>query len=528
MAKTNEQKAKRASRPSDTLTSIHEGFGLQYFRRGRDKQWRFAGQQPDEVVRMIVRRHWWFLVQPALPFLGSILLLFLVFGGAIALPAPSALWFLAEAAVFLLVIATGAWFAYRDLIVWWFETYLITNKRIISSANFLLKATRKEVPIERVQQVGVDTRDSLLGILLDFGTVHVYLTGGDLVMKDIPVPKAVKDAIQGVSEDFKAQKKPEKPIPKPKDPDIAAAIEELAKEKTVPTLPDADKDYPPLRNPDRLRGPRRRFSSIFRVTADIHYFSGEYSVKYLQHSPYILYRNMALPILALLFVLPIGLVTPRTVPGVPNSWWLILGALILGILLWIFFVYVDYLDDVYILTNRRIIDIERKFFFIFESRLEVEYKNIRDVRVVIPSVFEQFLNIGNVYVETPGSSPNIIFESIDRPFEMQDLVLGIKGHKDKEDKVKKDNDEKKLLRSWFSTMFATLEGTNKSYGAPDLKNMDLLSAIYRVQEMELEVEVLKEDVPNVAMEPGRVISQNPPAGTLMNKGSKIEVVLSKR
>jgi len=228
-----------------------------------------------------------------------------------------------------------------------------------------------------------------------------------------------------------------------------------------------------------------------------------------------------------LFLLPIAVVTPRTV-SVPNSWWLITGVLILGILLWMFFVYVDYLDDVYILTNRRIIDIERKFFFIFESRLEVEYKNIREARVVMPSVFERFLNIGNLYIETPGSSPDVIFENIDRPFEMQDLVLGIKGHKDKEDKVKKENDEKKLLRSWFSTLFATLEETNKSYGAPNLKNMDLLSAIYCVQELELEVEVVKEDVPNVAMEPGRVIYQNPPAGTLMNKGSKIEVFLSKR
>jgi hypothetical protein len=525
MAKTSNQKGNKAAKPDAQGPLEHERFGLQQFRLGPDKKWHFVGQEPDEVVRMLVRKHWWFLVLPALPFAGAILLLFLVLGAAAGVPAPPGLWFFAEVVVFLVVIGTGLWFVYSDLVLWWFETYIITNKRIINSTN-LLQVTRKEVPLEKVQQVGINFKDTPFGFILGYGTVHVYLTGDQLIMKDVPDPRRVKDAIQGVSDDFKAKKKPEQPIPKPKDPDMLAALEDLAKQKPVPKLPDADERYPPLRNPDRLRGPRRKFG-ILRVPAEIRYFSGEFSVKYIQRSRYVLYRNLALPALILLLILPAAVIMPSAV-SVPSSWWLFTFLGILGILLWMAIVYVLYIDDLYILTNRRVIDIERELIFTFESRAEAEYKNIREVRVLVTSVFKRFLDVGDVYIQTPGNSPDITFLDVDHPFLIQDLVLGIKDHKDKEDKVNKENEEKKKLNLWLSTMFAKLEETNKSRGAPDLKDMDLLSAIYCVQEMELEVEVLKEDVPNVPMEPGRVIYQNPPAGTLMNKGSKIEVVLSKR
>lgn len=526
------QKPKQISQriPRNPWRSMRKRFRGSDLKRGPNHIWQFPGQQQGENVLLVVRKHWWFLIQPAWPVLLSVIALIAIAITAVALPAMATVWIMLEIIAFFAVVLTGAWFSYKHLAVWWYETYIITDKRIVN-ARGLLEPTRQETPIGSVQQVGIGI-DSILGLLLHFGTVHVYLTGGDLYIHNVPNPKGVRDAIQGISTSVKAKKPAPPPPTLPKDPELAAVLKSLATGKAFPALPNADEDLPPIRGGDgRLLGPRRTFGGILRVPCDVRYVSGEYTVKYIQRSTYLLWRNLAVPFIALVILAPITLFAPGVgiIPyAIWQYWWAFMGFVLLALLAVIFLIYTNFVDDVYILTNRRIIDIERKFAFFFETRLETEYKSVRDIRVRIPGVMARFFDVGHVYVETPGSNPDVVISYVDHPFLLQDEILGIKVHKDKADAAKKENNEKQNLYNWFGTVVAKLEETNKGIGTPDLRNLDLMEAMGCAQEYGLDVTVWGEAVDSPNVPPGLVIKQSPPPGTVMERGSKIEIVLSKR
>ncbi|HYL41839.1 MAG TPA: PH domain-containing protein [Ktedonobacteraceae bacterium] len=525
-SKVQEKKTAAASAPEeDRFRSGRSRFGLQQLRVGRDKRWHFAGQQPDETVRMVVRRHKFFLLTPALPLLGSIILLGLVLFGATSLPNPLIPWPFFEILAIALIIGTAAWFVYKDFLKWYLETYIITNKRIINSRG-LLEPTRQATPFASVKQVGVDL-DNFLGFWLRYGTVHVYLTGGDLVMYEVPNPRKVKDVIDSILLGIQAAKPKEEKPPTPAIPEVAAVIDTLSKAKEPPKLENADENLP-IRNPEGRIGPRRTFGGILNIPAEVHYTSGEFTVRYVQRSRYVLLRQLTVPVLALLIALPLTVYVPLAgtlANQIISIWWFGMTVLVLALLATIFFIYTNYVDDVYILTNRRIIDIERRYLMFYEMRSDVDYKNIKDIKVKVPNLVQRLLDIGDVYIEVSGT-PGLVLPTVDHPFYIQDKIFEIQKNKEKNAEVQKINDEKKELHKWFSNVVTTLVETTQLKGAPPLLGKSLLEAMEVAGELGFHVIVYDEDASNPDVPPGRVVHQSPPPGTAINPDGEIQVILS--
>jgi membrane protein YdbS with pleckstrin-like domain len=527
-----------ASSPGDQWRSGRNRFGLSQLRRRDRVGKQFPGQQPDEVIKQVVRKHWWFLVRPALPFIGSVIVLILVLWLSTYIGGNPQAWAILLGIIGVATVATGLWFAYRDLITWWFENYTITNKRLIISKG-LFQPTQKVVGLDKVQQMEVD--HDFLGFLLHYGTIRVYLQGNNFLISDVPHPDRVKDDIQGITEEIKAKKAKDPEPPELADEGMKNVLSDLAKKKPVPQLDHADEHLPPIdgsRSPvfgERPKhGPRRRFGGPLQIPLDVRYNYGEYTVKYIQRSQYVLLRNLLIPALSVIVLLVIGVLGGSAVPGLSlGVWWFIIGLLVVCALLAGGLIYTNYVDDVYILTNRRMIDIERQFAIFAEVRVEIEYSKIRDIKVQIPGILERILDIGDVFVETPGNNPDLIFEDVDHPFVLLDLINNIKGHKEIEEKANRENSENKKLHLWLSRIAKRLEDrleeTSVGRGAPDLLNKDVITAMAYAQEVGLKVTVRGEATPkpDAPVPPGCVMRQSPPPGTLMEEGSKIEIVLSK-
>ncbi len=215
-------------------------------------------------------------------------------------PGGDSFWTLLEVILGILVVITGVYFLYKDLALWWVETYIITNKRVLIWKG-LLSPSREEFGIEKVVQVGVDQRN-VLSLLLSYGNVHLYLVGGkEPVLERVPNPRKARDLFEKVTDEYK-RNKPSAPTPHPEigNPDLLEVLAKLSEKEDPPTLPNPDEKYARFHRPGKVRGPLRTFGGPLRLPCSVTYNGDENTVKYIQRSKHVLIGKLILPVLIVL------------------------------------------------------------------------------------------------------------------------------------------------------------------------------------------------------------------------------------
>ncbi|MGZ3623665.1 MAG: hypothetical protein ACXVDN_18375 [Ktedonobacteraceae bacterium] len=206
-------------------------------------------------------------------------------------------------------------------------------------------------------------------------------------------------------------------------------LEASAKDKIslkMPELPNADAKYANLHRSDKVRSPLRTFGGPLRLPCDLKYTRDEFTVKYLQRARSVLVGRLIIPTLIFL-----GLII--SLFYFPPLYVYILTAIL--VMLFAFaYIIINYWDDIYILTNKRIIDIERKFLFFNKEHISAEYGNIRDVKVIKPDSVIRALDVGWIIVQMPDDDPYIVMELVDHPFAIRDMIFRIKNHIEKNEK----------------------------------------------------------------------------------------------
>jgi uncharacterized membrane protein YdbT with pleckstrin-like domain len=406
----------------------------------------------------------------------------------------------------LAILLLGFWLI-RGLLPWLAHSFVLTTKRLIEYSG-VWHRTRKQLPLEHIQQVRVE-RPSFLAALLDFGDVVVLTASedSDLELAGVRAPRAVADSILDARRGeggagASAMVEGLHPRLRTLMEQIGGATSAEAAEGAEPALRGVTKEM-------LLRAPVRLLSGE-RVLAVIH-----------RHW-YLLLRRLLGPI-ALLAVGLGGAALVMALAAKSLSLFavvLVLGSFLPG-LLWGVLVYLNYIDDLFILTTERVVDIERRYFVLAEVRREAPYERIQDVHVSVQGI-GRVLGFGTLTVETAGRLPNIEMRCVPQAFEIQDLIFARINAK----RGEAASAAASRTRTQHSEVVATALN-ELLVEVPDLRGLSLLAAGERLHAAGL-VLVIEAQHEAIGVLPGLVIAQMPGPGTMEVRGNEVRVVLSGR
>ena len=469
---------------------------------------RFSGQQQDEKIVFLKHRHWWFLIKPGWPAIVLLAILIGIITAHILFPQYSAFWIILEAVSGVAALTFLLRWGYSEVSDWWYTTYILTDKRIIITHGWL-QPQRKEAPLDKIQQVYMDVR-GLWEYILDYGDIVLPTSAGPIQLFGIAHPRAIVDQVIETQGQYNTAHKTPDAAPV-KDGTLRQVIDELAKPTVIPAPPSPD----PSPKPGSIISPGRRFGGPLRLTSRLRYGPEERTIQYIQRHPYVFFRRAAPGAILILVMIVLALVLHFFL------WPIFVVGSIIG-LGWVGYSYINYIDDVYILTTHRVVDIQRAAFIFFEGRSIVEYGKIQDIIVEIPSPVARLFDFGDVRVETAGQQQKIRMRDVPDPFAIQSTISQRINAGKERDTVNAANKQKAEMKKWFADVLNAMYDLR----APDLigKSFEEAAEILSNQHMKLRV-LGEQRVPGIA--PGHVVNQTPPPGTMLGHEAQVHIILSK-
>lgn len=96
----------------------------------------------------------------------------------------------------------------------------------------------------------------------------------------------------------------------------------------------------------------------------------------------------------------------------------------LFIWIYLFFIWIDYYFDIWIITDKRIVNIEQKGLFI-RSVSELKFEKIQDVTTEVKGIIPTILNYGDVFVQTAAEKERFIFRQVPDPYKIKNMIMNL-------------------------------------------------------------------------------------------------------
>lgn len=373
---------------------------------------RFPGQLPDEEVYLFERRYWFVLLQWVWGPVALTLALGLVVLGLTSLAEFIGCPLSAGTRLLLWILIPSPGYGW---VIWRFwdwrnDRFIVTDRRVIHIDEIpLIRLRRDEAPLEMIQDVTVHMR-GLWENLLYFGDVVNQTAGtlGTVRFIGIRKPRKAQALIQALIGGARRREAA------PPEEDPQREIREvlgLPPREGIPVPPEAEE----LRwESERLR--REQLDLVLRRLFLAEPRFDENQIIWRKHW-WALLRALVQPIFILALIAILWLASGTLFeysPWVDVSFGLVLA----GVLAWVVWRTLDWYNDLYVVTDERVVDIEKVPLFA-EERREARLDRIQDVRYDQPRLIYRLLNFGHVFLETAGEIGRFTFDYVPHPQEVQ-------------------------------------------------------------------------------------------------------------
>jgi CRP-like cAMP-binding protein len=372
-----------------------------------DKRSAAVSLLPDELVEYSSRRsHWFLLIRTLVPFLSMVIL------PLIAYLLVDNISPVIASTIALLIAFVSLLFLLFRVLDWSNDYFVITNKHLVHR-EFDLRSFRtniNKIPIEKVQSVEI-VKPSLIANLFNIGTARITTAAaaGILYFDNIDDPTRVKDTLDRLSRQVRT---------------LDAGREQATMRRSLENYFQVEPAFSPVENEEGQIAIARTPDSLWvRLRKRYAWRLDENGVITYRKHYFVLFRQVALPTLALVLLSLAWL-------GLTNIFqltWYQMGIFFVVLFLldlgWIIWQIEDWRNDTFQLTDRYVIDIDRKPFGFGESRKQAELANVQNVNADRPGLIPTLFNYGNVIIETAGATADITFENVPNPSVIQSDVF---------------------------------------------------------------------------------------------------------
>jgi hypothetical protein len=389
-------------------------------------------QAPDETVYFIARRHalflWARILPPTLFGIFTIpltLYLYLNSGSATAGLAVTPLIALIAA-----LVITAFWWVW-SYIDWSNDYYVVTNRRVVYQERVVLfYDSRQEAPLEAIQSSS--TTSSQLGRWLGYGNVAIRTFIGNILFGSVSFPEQVVALIQ--EHQLRAQFNQYRSELK--------NIRETLKQRMYkgPASPQQPKTARPSEKPDPVR---QFLSTMFHLR----YESGG-TVIFRTHW-FILLKRIFFPTLLIVAVIAALIASAYDQFKVLSAQATCGITFLAGLfaLSWWFYQYLDWHNDLYLITPDQVIDVNKKPLG-QEERRAAPIKNILSIEYKRLGIIGLMLNFGTVYIRV--GDQQLTFDDVFNPSEVQRELFQRLAAKNFAEKQAAAEVERRRLADWIA------------------------------------------------------------------------------